>query len=60
MTVRAETKDALHARTAAQREALIARPECERLLVVYGDTGAELYVEQSDGPARPDKGSRSS
>ncbi len=54
--MRAETQAALHARTAAQREALTARPGCERVLVVSGDAGAELYVEQSFGPPRPDKG----
>lgn len=58
MSVRAESKDSLHARAAARCEALTAQPACERVLVVYGATNAELYVEQSDGPPRPDKGSR--
>jgi hypothetical protein len=60
LQVRAPSREALVARAAAQCERLTARPDCERVLVVYRTRDARLYVENAAGSDKPGKDSRSS
>lgn len=51
--VRAASKAALVAATARACEQQTTQPCCERVLVVYGENAAKLYIEKTPPTPRP-------
>jgi len=53
LRVTGASKDALVAAASKACEQQTAAPECERVLVVYGEHAANLYVESTPPVPRP-------
>lgn len=51
--VRATSKAALVAAATKEREQQTIKPSCERVLVVYGENAAKLYIEKTPPTPRP-------
>lgn len=51
--VRAASKAALVAAATKECEQQTTKPSCERVLVVYGENAAKLYIEKTPPTPRP-------